>query len=113
VAKFASGGKQNNKKDLGLMAMTYKNVYVARIAMGYNDAQTLQAIQEAEAHNGPSLIIAYSHCINHGIDMVTKVEAPEGRRRIGAMVAVPLQPRSSWRKARTRSRSIPARRRSR
>jgi pyruvate-ferredoxin/flavodoxin oxidoreductase len=70
VAKFAAGGKQNNKKDLGLMAMTYKNVYVARIAMGYNDAQTLKAVLEAEAHNGPSLIIAYSHCINHGINMV-------------------------------------------
>jgi len=70
VAKFASGGKQNGKKDLGLMAMSYKNVYVARVAMGAKDAQTLQAIQEAEAYPGPSLIIAYSHCINHGINMV-------------------------------------------
>jgi len=70
VAKFAAGGKQNGKKDLGLMAMSYRNVYVARVAMGAKDAQTLQAIQEAEAYNGPSIVIAYSHCINHGINMV-------------------------------------------
>jgi pyruvate-ferredoxin/flavodoxin oxidoreductase len=70
VAKFAAGGKPIAKKDLGMMAMTYGNVYVAQIAMGANDAQTLKAIIEAEAYNGPSLIIAYSHCIAHGIDMV-------------------------------------------
>jgi pyruvate-ferredoxin/flavodoxin oxidoreductase len=70
VAKFAAGGKPSAKKDLGLMAMMYGNVYVARIAMGSSDAQTLKAIVEAEAHNGPSIIIAYSHCIAHGYDMV-------------------------------------------
>jgi pyruvate-ferredoxin/flavodoxin oxidoreductase len=69
VAKFASGGKQTPKKDLGKMAMDYGYVYVARIAMGASDAQTLRAILEAEAYPGPSLIIAYSHCISHGINM--------------------------------------------
>ena len=69
VAKFAAGGKPTPKKDLGLMAARYGNVYVAQVAMGANDLQTLKAILEAEAHDGPSLIIAYSHCIAHGIDM--------------------------------------------
>lgn len=69
VAKFAAAGKPGAKKDLGLMAMTYGNVYIAKIAMGANDAQTVKAILEAEAYDGPSLIIAYSHCIAHGIDM--------------------------------------------
>jgi pyruvate-ferredoxin/flavodoxin oxidoreductase len=69
VAKFAAGGKPQVKKDLALLAMTYGNVYVARVAMGANDAQTLKAFQEAEAYEGPSLIIAYSHCIAHGYDM--------------------------------------------
>ena len=69
VAKFAARGKGAAKKDLGLLAMAYGNVYVARVAMGANDQQTLQAFLEAEAYDGPSLIIAYSHCIAHGIDM--------------------------------------------
>jgi pyruvate-ferredoxin/flavodoxin oxidoreductase len=69
VAKFAARGKDIKKKDLGLIAMSYGYVYVSRIAMGYNDLQTLQAIQEAESYDGPSLIIAYSHCIAHGINM--------------------------------------------
>ena len=69
VAKFASGGKAAPKKDLGLLAMTYGHVYVARVAMGADDAQTLKAFREAEAYPGPALIIAYSHCIAHGIDM--------------------------------------------
>jgi pyruvate-ferredoxin/flavodoxin oxidoreductase len=67
VAKFAASGKKVRKKDLGLMAMTYGYVYVAQIAMGSNNAQTLKAIREAEAYPGPSLIIAYSPCINHGL----------------------------------------------
>ena len=70
IAKFAAGGKEVAKKDLGLMAMSYGYVYVAKIALGYNDVQTIRAIQEAEAYPGPSLIIAYSHCIAHGIDMM-------------------------------------------
>ncbi len=69
VAKFAAGGKPSQKKDLGMMAMGYKNVYVASIAMGANDAQTVRAFMEAEAYPGPSLIIAYSHCIAHGINI--------------------------------------------
>ncbi|MCG9889520.1 MAG: pyruvate:ferredoxin (flavodoxin) oxidoreductase [Thermosynechococcaceae cyanobacterium MS004] len=69
VAKFASGGKPAPKKDLGLMAMTYGNAYVASVAMGARDEHTLRAFLEAESYNGPSLIIAYSHCIAHGIDM--------------------------------------------
>lgn len=69
VAKFASAGKRTKKKDLGLMAMTYGYVYVAGIAMGANQNQTLKALVEAEAYDGPSLIIAYSPCINHGFDM--------------------------------------------
>ncbi|MBN2430085.1 MAG: pyruvate:ferredoxin (flavodoxin) oxidoreductase [Acidobacteria bacterium] len=69
VAKFAASGKPAAKKDLGMMAMCYGNVYVARIAIGANSAQTLKAFLEAEAYDGPSLIIAYSHCIAHGINM--------------------------------------------
>ncbi|MBK9714316.1 MAG: pyruvate:ferredoxin (flavodoxin) oxidoreductase [Kouleothrix sp.] len=69
VAKFAANGKATAKKDLGLLAMAYGNVYVARVAMGADDQQTLKAFMEAEAYDGPSLIIAYSHCIAHGIDM--------------------------------------------
>lgn len=69
VAKFAAAGKPMGKKDLGMMAMNYGNVYVAKIAMGANDVQTIKAILEAEAYEGPSLIIAYSHCIAHGINM--------------------------------------------
>ena len=69
VAKFAAGGKPAGKKDLGAIAMQYGNVYVAQVALGYNDAQVLRAIREAESYDGPSLIIAYSHCIAHGIDM--------------------------------------------
>lgn len=69
VAKFASGGKPSRKKDLGLIAMTYENVYVASVAMGARDEQTLRAFLEAEAFDGVSLIIAYSHCIAHGIEM--------------------------------------------
>jgi pyruvate-ferredoxin/flavodoxin oxidoreductase len=69
VAKFAAGGKPQAKKDLGLIAMTYGNVYVAQVAMGHNDTQCVRAFIEAEAYDGPSLIIAYSHCIAHGINM--------------------------------------------
>jgi pyruvate-ferredoxin/flavodoxin oxidoreductase len=71
VAKFAAGGKPSPKKDLGLMAMSYGSVYVASVAMGAKDEHTLKAFLEAEAYDGPSLIIAYSHCIAHGINMTT------------------------------------------
>ena len=71
VAKFAAGGKPLAKKDLGLIAMQYGTVYVAGVAMGANDMQTIRAFIEAEAYDGPSIIIAYSHCIAHGINMTT------------------------------------------
>ena len=74
VAKFAMGGKGLPKKDLGLIAMSYGYVYVARVAMGANDQQTLRAFLEAESYDGPSIIIAYSHCIAHGYDMARGLE---------------------------------------
>ena len=70
VAKFAAGGKRTPKKDIAMMAMNYGRAYVAHIAMGGSDTQTMKAFMEAEAHDGPSLIIAYSHCIAHGYDLV-------------------------------------------
>jgi len=69
VAKFAAGGKPTVKKNMGLLAMDYSHVYVAQVAMGASDMQCLKAFQEAESYEGPSLILAYSHCIAHGIDM--------------------------------------------
>jgi len=69
VAKFAANGKDLPRKDLGMIAMTYGYIYVAQVAMGYSDLQTLRAFLEADAYDGPSLIIAYSHCINHGYNM--------------------------------------------
>jgi pyruvate-ferredoxin/flavodoxin oxidoreductase len=74
VAKFAAGGKPRPKKDLAMMAVAYGNVYVARVAFGSSDMQTLKALNEAEAYDGPSLIIAYSHCIAHGYDLVHGLE---------------------------------------
>ncbi|MFU8772749.1 MAG: thiamine pyrophosphate-dependent enzyme, partial [Anaerolineales bacterium] len=74
VAKFAAKGKDLPKKDLGMIAMAYGYVYVARIAMGASDQQTLRAFLEADAYDGPSLIIAYSHCIAHGYDLVHGLE---------------------------------------
>ncbi|HET6451730.1 MAG TPA: pyruvate:ferredoxin (flavodoxin) oxidoreductase [Spirochaetia bacterium] len=69
IAKFAAGGKPLAKKDLGMMAMAYGSVYVARVAFGANRAQTVRAFNEADEYPGPSLIIAYAHCINHGLDL--------------------------------------------
>jgi pyruvate-ferredoxin/flavodoxin oxidoreductase len=74
VARFAFGGKKTPKKDLAMMAMSYGTAYVARVAMGGNDTQTLKAILEAEAFDGPSLIIAFSHCIAHGYDLMYGME---------------------------------------
>ncbi|MFA7360334.1 MAG: pyruvate:ferredoxin (flavodoxin) oxidoreductase [Candidatus Kapaibacterium sp.] len=74
VAKFAASGKPVGKKDLGMMAMNYGHVYVAKVAMGANDTQTLRAFLEAESYDGPSIIIAYSHCIAHGINMQKALE---------------------------------------
>jgi pyruvate-ferredoxin/flavodoxin oxidoreductase len=69
VARFAASGKRAGKKDLGLLAMTYGHVYVAHVALGANDTQTVKAFLEAESYPGPSLIIAYAHCIAHGMDI--------------------------------------------
>ncbi|HUU62296.1 MAG TPA: pyruvate:ferredoxin (flavodoxin) oxidoreductase [Acidimicrobiia bacterium] len=74
VARFASGGKPTAKKDLGLIAMSYGNVYVAQVGMGANMTQTVKAFVEAESYRGPSLIIAYSPCIAHGIDMAEQMD---------------------------------------
>jgi pyruvate-ferredoxin/flavodoxin oxidoreductase len=74
VAKFAMAGKGLPKKDLGLIAMAYGYVYVARVAMGFNDQQTLKSFLDAESYDGPSLIIAYSHCIQQGFDMIHGLE---------------------------------------
>ena len=74
VAKFAAGGKEVGKKDLAMMAVSYGSVYVARVAMGASDMHTVKAFLEAEAYDGPSLIIAYSHCIAHGYDMAKGME---------------------------------------
>jgi pyruvate-ferredoxin/flavodoxin oxidoreductase len=74
VAKFAAGGKPQAKKDLARLAMSYGSVYVAQVAMGGNDAQTIKAFVEAESYDGPSLIIAYSHCIQQGVNMAKGME---------------------------------------
>jgi pyruvate-ferredoxin/flavodoxin oxidoreductase len=74
IAKFAAAGKPTAKKDLGLIAMTYGNVYVASVAMGAKDEHTLRSLIEAESYDGPSIIIAYSHCIAHGIDIASGLQ---------------------------------------
>ncbi|MCI5197760.1 MAG: pyruvate:ferredoxin (flavodoxin) oxidoreductase, partial [Candidatus Electrothrix sp. AW5] len=74
VAQFAAGGKKMAKKDMGMIFSTYGNVYVARIALGANPQQVVKAINEAEAYDGPSIIIAYAHCINHGLNLAMGLE---------------------------------------
>jgi pyruvate-ferredoxin/flavodoxin oxidoreductase len=74
IARFAEAGKPIGKKDLGMMAMTYGNAYVARIALGANMNQAVKALNEADAYDGPSIVIAYTHCIAHGIDMSNGIE---------------------------------------
>jgi len=92
VAKFAAGGKLMSKKDLAMMAMIYGNVYVARVAIGANDAQTVRAFLEAEAYNGPSLVIAYSHCIAHGYDLVNGMEQQKAAVQSGHWVLLRYDP---------------------
>jgi pyruvate-ferredoxin/flavodoxin oxidoreductase len=82
VALFAASGMRMTKKNLGFMCMSYGNVYVASISMGANRQQTLTAIREAEAHNGPSIILAYAPCMLHGINMTKSQE--EGKRAVEA-----------------------------
>jgi pyruvate-ferredoxin/flavodoxin oxidoreductase len=93
VAKFAAGGKPMPKKDLGMIYMTYGNVYVAQVAMGARDAQTVKAFVEAESYDGPSLIIAYSHCIAHGINMRTGFDQHQLAVDSGAWVLYRYDPR--------------------
>ena len=90
VAKFAAGGKAVPKKDLGMIAMSYGNVYVAQIAMGASETQTLKSFLEAEAHAGPSLIIAYSQCIAHGYRHDAGDAATEAGLRERTLAALPV-----------------------
>jgi len=93
VAKFAAGGKPLPKKDLGMIAMTYGNIYVAQIAMGASDAQAVRAFIEADSYDGPSLIIAYSHCIAHGINMTKGFEQQKAAVASGAWPLYRFDPR--------------------
>jgi pyruvate-ferredoxin/flavodoxin oxidoreductase len=93
VAKFAMAGKGLPKKDLGLIAMAYGYVYVARVALGFNDQQTLKAFLDAEAYDGPSLIIAYSHCIQQGFDMIHGLEQQKLAVQSGAWPVYRYDPR--------------------
>jgi pyruvate-ferredoxin/flavodoxin oxidoreductase len=92
-AKFAAAGKSVGKKDLGLMVMSYGNVYVARVAYGAKDVQTVKAFQEAESYPGPSLLIAYSHCIAHGYDMALGTEQQKLAVESGAWPLYRYDPR--------------------
>ncbi len=109
VAKFAAGGKPGRKKDLGLMAMAYGNVYVASVAMGAKDEHTLKAFLEAEAYDGPSIIIAYSHCIAHGIDMTTAMQNQKAAVDSGQWLLYRFNPGARAWRARIRCNSIRAR----
>ena len=93
VAKFAAGGKPVPKKDLGMIAMTYGTIYVAQVAMGASDVQTVRAFLEAESYPGPSMIIAYSHCIAHGINMTTAFEQQKAAVACGAWPLYRFDPR--------------------
>jgi pyruvate-ferredoxin/flavodoxin oxidoreductase len=93
VAKFAAAGKAIGKKDLGMIAMAYGNVYVAQVAMGANPVHTVRTFQEAAAWNGPSLIIAYSHCIAHGIDMTTGMSHQREAVKSGYLTLYHFDPR--------------------
>jgi pyruvate-ferredoxin/flavodoxin oxidoreductase len=93
IAKFAAGGKPAGKKDLGLIAMTYGNIYVASVAMGARDEHTLRSFLEAESYDGPSLIIAYSHCIAHGINMTTGMQNQKAAVNSGQWLLYRFDPR--------------------
>jgi len=93
VAKFAAAGKPASKKDLGLLAMTYGDIYVAKVAMGANPNQTVKAFKEAESYPGPSLIIAYSHCIAHGINMTLGYEEQKKAVDSGYWILYRFDPR--------------------
>ncbi|OQX94516.1 MAG: pyruvate:ferredoxin (flavodoxin) oxidoreductase [Rickettsiaceae bacterium 4572_127] len=92
-AKFASGGKDNHKKDLGLIAMASANVYIAKIAMNANEAQAVRAFKEAESFDGPSLILAYSPCIAHGVDLRNQVQQQKDAVKSGHWPLYRFDPR--------------------
>jgi pyruvate-ferredoxin/flavodoxin oxidoreductase len=92
VAKFAFGGKPTAKKDLGMMAISYGSVYVARVAFGFNDMQCVKAFLEADAFDGPSLIIAYSHCIAHGYDLIHGLDQQKAAVQSGYWTLVRYNP---------------------
>jgi len=93
VAKFAAGGKDVRKKDLGMIAMTYGNIYVAQVAMGASDMQTVRAFNEANSYDGPSLIIAYAHCIAQGINMTLGFDQQKAAVQCGAWPLYRFDPR--------------------
>ena len=83
IAKFAAAGKRTKKKDLGMMAMSYGYVYVAQVSLGYNPDQVIKALKEAEAYKGPSLVICYAPCINHGINMTKSITEEDNAVKAG------------------------------
>jgi len=93
IAKFAAGGKRTAKKDLAMMSMVYGNVYVARIAVGANETQTIKAFREAESYDGPSLIIAYSHCIGQGYNLINGPDQQKRAVKSGAWPLLRYDPR--------------------
>lgn len=93
VARFASSGKRTPKKDLGLIAMNYGHIYVASIALGANDEHTMKAFLEAEAYDGPALLLAYSHCIAHGIDMSKGMQNQKAAAKSGHWLLYRYDPR--------------------
>jgi pyruvate-ferredoxin/flavodoxin oxidoreductase len=93
VALFAAGGKSVAKKDLGAIAMTYGSIYVAQVAIGYSDVQTVKALLEAESYEGPSLVIAYSHCVGMGFDMSKGYEHQKMAVESGAWTCYRFDPR--------------------
>ena len=105
VAKFAASGKPNSRKDLAMEAVSYGSVYVAQVALGGNDTHVVKAFQEAEAHDGPSIIIAYSSCIAHGYDLVHGLEQQKLAVQSGYWPLMRYNPAS----ARRRQESVPAR----
>jgi len=93
IAKFAYAGKPNPKKDLAMMLATYQNIYIAKVAMGANDAQCVRSFLEAESYDGPSIIIAYAHCIAQGIDMSKGLEQQKRAVESGYWPLIRFDPR--------------------
>ena len=107
VAKFAAAGKQVAKKDLALMALNYSHVYVARVAFGAKDSHTVTVLREAEAHPGPALIIAYSHCIAHGIDMTLGMQHQKAAVNSGQWLLYRYHPEAAAGNPLTLDSSVP------